>query len=61
MWTEILTAVSLYLILEGVIPFARPDLFRRSVVRISEMNDNELRMAGLVAMAAGLILLFVVR
>ena len=61
MWTEILTAVALYLILEGLIPFSSPERFRRSVVRIAQMDDNQLRMVGLIAMAGGLVLLFVVR
>jgi uncharacterized protein YjeT (DUF2065 family) len=30
-------------------------------MRISEMNDNQLRMTGVLVMAAGLILLFIVR
>ena len=61
MWTEIFTAVALYLILEGLIPFSSPERFRRSVVRIAQMDDNQLRMVGLIAMAGGLLLLFVVR
>jgi uncharacterized protein YjeT (DUF2065 family) len=44
-----------------MIPFVGPQRFRRAVERISRLSDNNLRMAGLVAMAAGLLLLFVVR
>ena len=61
MWTDIFTAFALYLIIEGMIPFVGPHLFRRSVMRISEMNDNQLRMTGMLVMAAGLILLFIIR
>ncbi len=61
MWTDILTAFALYMIIEGMIPFVGPHLFRRSVMRISEMTDNQLRMTGLFVLTAGLILLFVVR
>jgi hypothetical protein len=61
MWTDIFTAFALYLIIEGMIPFVGPHLFRRSVMRISEMNDNQLRMTGMLVMAAGLMLLFIVR
>ena len=61
MWQDILTAFALYLIIEGMIPFVGPQRFRRAVERMSRLNDNNLRMAGLVAMAAGLLLLFVVR
>jgi uncharacterized protein YjeT (DUF2065 family) len=58
---DILTAFALYLIIEGMIPFVGPNRFRRTVEQISRLSDNHLRIAGLVAMAAGLLLLFIVR
>ena len=61
MWQDILTAFALYLILEGMIPFVSPDRFRRTVEQIAKLGDNNLRTVGLVAMAAGLLMLFVVR
>jgi uncharacterized protein YjeT (DUF2065 family) len=61
MWQDILTAVSLYLIIEGMIPFVNPGGFRRAVSQIARLGDNNLRLAGLAAMAAGVVLLFVVR
>ena len=56
-----LTAFALYLIIEGMIPFVGPDLFRRTVARIAQLDDNHLRVSGLTVMAAGLVLLFIVR
>jgi len=61
MWQDILTALSLYLIIEGMIPFVGPDLFRRTVARLAQLNDNHLRATGLTIMTTGLLLLFVVR
>lgn len=61
MWQDILTAFALYLIIEGMIPFVGPEFFRRTVARLSELNDNNLRMTGLTIMASGVLLLFVVR
>ncbi|HEX7062444.1 MAG TPA: DUF2065 family protein [Woeseiaceae bacterium] len=61
MWQEILTAFALYLIIEGMIPFIGPQAFRRTVERIGSLSDNNLRLAGLAAMGAGLLLLFIVR
>ena len=46
---------------EGMIPFVGPDLFRQTVARLAELNDNHLRATGLAIMAVGLIMLFVVR
>lgn len=61
MLQDILTAFALYLVIEGMIPFVGPNRFRRTVEQISRLSDNHLRIAGLVAMAAGLLLLFIVR
>ena len=61
MWQDILTAFALYLVIEGMIPFIGPDRFRRAVEQISRLNDNNLRTIGLIAMASGLLLLFIAR
>jgi len=61
MWQDILTAVSLFLIIEGMVPFIGPDFYRQAVVRIAQMDDNGLRLTGLTVASVGLILLFVVR
>ena len=60
-WTEILTAVALLLVIEGMIPFVGPGKYRQFVERISQLGDNHLRTVGLVSMIAGLLLLFIVR
>ena len=61
MWQDIFTAFTLYLIIEGMIPFVNPAGFRRAVTMIAQLDDNRLRIVGLSTMAAGLILLFIVR
>ena len=61
MWQDLLTGFSIYLIIEGMIPFAGPNLFRQSVVRIAQMDDNSLRLTGLTVAGVGLIMLFIVR
>ncbi len=61
MWQDIFTAFALYLIIEGMIPFVSPANFRKTVARIATLGDSNLRVAGLVAMAAGLLLLYIVR
>ena len=60
-WTEILTALALVLIIEGMVPFVGPSKYRQIVAQIAMLSDNHLRTVGLVVMIAGLILLFVVR
>lgn len=61
MWQDIFTAVALYLIIEGMIPFVSPENFRKTVARMAALGDNNLRLAGAFAMALGLILLYAIR
>jgi uncharacterized protein YjeT (DUF2065 family) len=60
-WTEIFTAVALLLVIEGMLPFVRPDWYKQMVARVARLSDNQLRNVGLVAMIAGLLMLFIVR
>ena len=59
MWNELLTAVALILVLEGVLPFLNPAGFRRSLVLISQMDNLTLRIGALISMALGVALLYV--
>jgi uncharacterized protein YjeT (DUF2065 family) len=60
-WTEILTAVALLLVIEGMLPFIRPGRYKQMVAQIVRLPDNQLRLFGLAAMIIGLLLLFIVR
>jgi len=60
-WTEILTAVALVLVIEGMLPFVRPGRYKQLVAQIVRLSDNQLRTVGLVSMIVGLLLLFVAR
>ncbi len=60
-WSEILTAIALLFVIEGMLPFIRPSRYKQLVAQIIRLSDNQLRTYGLTAMIAGLLLLFVVR
>ena len=60
-WTEILTAVALVLVIEGMLPFVRPGRYKQLVAQIVRLSDNQLRTFGLTAMIIGIVLLFIVR
>ena len=60
-WTEILTALALVFVIEGMLPFISPAKYRQMVAEITRLSDNHIRNIGLVVMIAGLLLLFVVR
>jgi uncharacterized protein YjeT (DUF2065 family) len=48
-------------IIEGVMPFINPSGTKRLLARIVALGDREMRVAGLVSMAIGLTILFLVR
>ncbi len=60
-WSDLLAAFALYLVLEGIMPFLNPAALRRAMERFTGMTDMQLRIAGLLSMLGGLLLLFVVR
>ncbi len=59
MWHDLLLALALLLILEGILPFLNPNSWRRTVMRLSELNDTQLRFIGLTFMVVGLVLLII--
>jgi len=61
MSNTLLTAFALMLVIEGILPFLVPGLWRETFRRLIEMTDGQLRFIGLTAMLAGLLLLFIVR
>jgi uncharacterized protein YjeT (DUF2065 family) len=56
----LVSALALMLVLEGILPFVAPRAWRETFRRLIEMNDGQIRFAGLASMAVGLILLFLV-
>ncbi len=52
-----LMALALMLILEGVLPFLAPNLWRDTFRRITQMSDGQIRFVGLSSMLVGLLLL----
>ena len=50
-------ALALMLILEGVLPFIAPTLWRDLFRKITQMSDGQIRFVGLSSMLVGLLLL----
>ncbi len=57
MGTVLLMALALMLILEGVLPFLAPNLWRDTFRKITQMSDGQIRFVGLSSMLVGLLLL----
>ena len=61
MSNTLLTAFALMLVIEGVLPFLVPTLWRDTFRRLTEMSDGQIRFIGLTSMLAGLLLLYIAR
>ncbi|HEY4367343.1 MAG TPA: DUF2065 domain-containing protein [Steroidobacteraceae bacterium] len=60
-WSDLLAALALYLVLEGILPFLSPQSLKRVMLAFADLADGQLRVWGLVSMTAGLALLYFVR
>ncbi len=60
MWVEIVQAVALLLIIEGIMPFLSPRRFRQSLLNFASLEDRWMRLLALISMVAGLIMLQVI-
>jgi len=53
-------AFALMLVIEGILPFTAPRIWRDAFRKFIEMSDGQIRFAGLTSMMVGLIILFLV-
>lgn len=57
-WHDLLTALALLLILEGMLPFISPQSIKKVYKTMVETPESSLRMIGLASIVAGLVLLY---
>ncbi|MBI3373910.1 MAG: DUF2065 domain-containing protein [Betaproteobacteria bacterium] len=57
MGATFLIALALMLVIEGLLPFLAPNLWRETFSRIIRMSDGQIRFFGLTSMLIGLLLL----
>ena len=61
MATTLLMALALMLVIEGLLPFLAPRVWRETFLRLMQLSDGQIRFFGLTSMIVGLILLFLSR
>ncbi|MDX2456039.1 MAG: DUF2065 domain-containing protein [Gammaproteobacteria bacterium] len=61
LWNDLLAALALVLVIEGMVPFLNPQSLRRMLETVSQLDDRTLRITGLVSMLFGVVMLYVVR
>ncbi len=61
MYKTLLLAFALMLLIEGLLPFLAPHVWRDVFRRLTELADGQIRFIGLSSMVLGLILLMLFR
>ena len=61
MWDTLLIAFALMLVLEGILPFLFPGIWRDTFKKLTEAADNQVRFIGLTSMLIGLFMLYLVK
>jgi uncharacterized protein YjeT (DUF2065 family) len=60
-WGDLLAALALVLVIEGIVPFVSPQSLRRMLATVSQLDDRSLRITGLASMILGVVMLYLVR
>ena len=55
----VFAALALMLVIEGILPFTSPRLWRDTFAKLIAMSDGQTRFAGLSSMMIGLVILYV--
>lgn len=61
LWSDLLGAFALYLVIEGILPFVNPAAMKRAMAAFLQLELRQLRIIGLLSMLSGLVLLYFVR
>ena len=61
MWNDLWVALALVLVIEGLLPTLSPRLYRKTMFSIMQMNTRSIRIAGLVSMIVGALLLYLLK
>jgi uncharacterized protein YjeT (DUF2065 family) len=61
MATTLMLAFALMLVIEGILPFLAPKVWRETFRRVTEFSDGQIRFIGLSSMLVGVVILTVFR
>jgi uncharacterized protein YjeT (DUF2065 family) len=60
MWHDLMVALCLVLVIEGILPFIAPKRWRRMLMKLDEIDDTTMRLIGLGSMLTGTVLLQII-
>ena len=58
LWDDLIRALALVLVIEGMLPFLSPDGWRQAMLQAGRLTDKTLRIIGLSSMLIGVLVLF---
>ena len=58
MLENIIPAIALVLVFEGMLPFISPEKWRQAMSQAAQLPDNVLRGMGFISMLAGVVILY---
>lgn len=61
MSNSLLIGFALMLVIEGILPFIMPGVWRDAFRRLTELPDGQIRFIGLTSMLFGILLLYLIR
>ena len=61
MWDDLVRAIALVLVIEGMLPFISPDGWRQAMIQAGRLTDKTLRTVGFVSMLIGVLILYLAR
>jgi len=61
MWDDLLRALALVMVIEGLLPFLAPERWREMLLQVVQINARNLRIFGAVMIGAGVIALQLLR
>ncbi len=61
MWPEVLTALGLLMVLEGLLPFLSPRRFRQALLNFAAVEDRHMRIIGLILLLGGMLIVHAVK
>lgn len=53
MWHDVVVALSLVLVAEGVLPFLSPQAWRKMAYNVAQLDDRSMRLMGFISMLVG--------
>jgi hypothetical protein len=60
-FSDLLAALALVFVFEGLMPFINPDAMRKMYLLAAQMDNRTLRFIGISSMLLGVVLLYLVR